>query len=294
MLERFRAALRARPGARGADAPPTPTHYPRELAARRASCSAPSHDVHAADARARGGRRACTRGRSGRSRASGSCAPRSARRPAATRSPARPPRPGFAAALGALFAELGRSLVGPARFGAAVRVWGRAATRRRTPASSPRSTRPTTAGSRRSARRRRRARAGGAGRAARAARAWGGRPVFLYGFDDLTPLQLDAVETLAPPADVMRRARLRARPRGVRGPRGDGRAAQAAGGREHELLEDRSEHYAPRAPAARCTTSSAGCSSPAPAGCRRTAPCGCWRRAASVPRRSWSAPRCSS
>ncbi|HET9094393.1 MAG TPA: PD-(D/E)XK nuclease family protein [Solirubrobacteraceae bacterium] len=33
-------------------------------------------------------------------------------------------------------------------------------------------------------------------------RSWGATPVFLYGFDDLTPIELDAVETLARPADA--------------------------------------------------------------------------------------------
>ncbi len=39
----------------------------------------------------------------------------------------------------------------------------------------------------------------------REARAWGGTPVFVYGFDDFTPLELDALETLSriAGADVM-------------------------------------------------------------------------------------------
>src|SRR4051794_1647236 len=108
---------------------------------------------------------------------------------------------GFAVAAGALFAELQRSLVSPARFTAALRAWaadpegglGRgayagelaalyAAYRRRLDALG----RPD--------------REGHAWAALDALRAapttWGARPVFLYGFDDLTPTERDAVETL--------------------------------------------------------------------------------------------------
>ncbi len=102
--------------------------------------------------------------------------------------------PGFAAAAGALFAELQRSLVEPARFTRALRAWGGApyadelaalysAYRRRLDALG----RPD--------------REGAAWAALDALRAdparWGRRPVFLYGFDELTPTQLDAVDTLA-------------------------------------------------------------------------------------------------
>jgi hypothetical protein len=102
--------------------------------------------------------------------------------------------PGFAAAAGALFAELQRSLVEPARFTRALRAWGGAtyadelaalywAYRRRLEALG------------------RLDREGAAWAAVDALRAdparWGGRPVFLYGFDDLDPTQLDAVDTLA-------------------------------------------------------------------------------------------------
>src|SRR3954449_10098204 len=110
--------------------------------------------------------------------------------------------PGFAVAAGALFAGLQRSLVSPARFTAALRAWaadpdggrGRdayagelaalyAAYRRRLEALG----RPD--------------REGYAWAALDALRAdpvrWGRRPVFLYGFDELTRAQLDAVDTLA-------------------------------------------------------------------------------------------------
>jgi ATP-dependent helicase/DNAse subunit B len=158
--------------------------------------------------------------------------------------------PGFPAAAGALFAELGRSLVGPARFTRAVRQWVAAGD---APAHAEE------LASLYSAYHRRLERLGaldseGLARAALDAlrerpAAWGGRPVFVYGFDDLTPLQLDAVETLARHADVC--VALAYEP---------GRAA--FGGRaatvellkpladRHDVLEDRSEHYAPAARAA--------------------------------------------
>ena len=120
----------------------------------------------------------------------------------------------------------------------------------------------------------------------------GRSPVFLYGFDDLTPLQRDAVETLARHADVC--VALAYEP---------GRAAFAGRAatvellkplaERHELLEDRSEHYAANARDA-LHHLERGLFEPAPGGGRRTGRCGCWRRAASAPRRSWSPPRSSS
>ena len=107
--------------------------------------------------------------------------------------------PGFARAAGALFAELQRSLVEPARFTRALRSWGGvpyadelaalySAYRRRLEALE----RPD--------------REGEAWAALDALRAdpaaWGRRPVFLYGFDELTRAQLDAVETLSRPAEA--------------------------------------------------------------------------------------------
>ena len=122
--------------------------------------------------------------------------------------------------------------------------------------------------------------------------AWGARPVFLYGFDDLTPLQRDAVETLARHADVC--VALAYEP---------GRAAFAGRAatvellkplaERHELLDDRSEHYAAAARAA-LHHLERGLFEPAAGRVRRTARCGCWRRAASAPRPSSWPPRCSS
>jgi ATP-dependent helicase/DNAse subunit B len=108
--------------------------------------------------------------------------------------------PGFLVSAVALVTELERSLVTPQRFIAAVRAWPQA-----TPAAH--------------------AAAAIYGRYARALErlgrvdpelfawraldalrarpgAWGATPVFLYGFDDLTPLERDAVETLARVADA--------------------------------------------------------------------------------------------
>lgn len=151
--------------------------------------------------------------------------------------------PGFAEALGDLFAELQRSLASPGRFGAAVRSWREAGT----------------------------APAHGAELAAlysayharlealeavdadglthlaldKAREAWDGRPLFLYGFDELLPTQLDLVESLVrhTPTDVT-----------VAVTYEPGRAALAGSAttvellkplaREHVVLEPRSEHYA--------------------------------------------------
>jgi superfamily I DNA/RNA helicase/RecB family exonuclease len=153
--------------------------------------------------------------------------------------------PGFATALGTLFAELGRSLVGPGRFIKAVRDWVAAG-------DAPAHAEELAALF--GAYHRRLERLGvvdaeGLARATldalrRRPDAWGGRPIFVYGFDDLTPLQRDAVETLARHADVC--VSLAYEP---------GRAAFAGRAEtvellkplaeRHELLPDRSEHYAP-------------------------------------------------
>jgi hypothetical protein len=153
--------------------------------------------------------------------------------------------PGFAVALGDLFAELQRSLAGPGRFAAAVRAWGADA-----PAHAGELAALYSAyhrrlealgvvdydGQARAALDRLRADPG----------AWGGRPVFLYGFDDLTRAQLDAVETLMRSTDVC-----------LALPYEPGRAALAGSAgtvellkplaREHVVLDARSEHYAPSA-----------------------------------------------
>jgi ATP-dependent helicase/DNAse subunit B len=108
--------------------------------------------------------------------------------------------PGFLASALALVAELERSLITPQRFTAAVRAWTEA-----TPAA-----REAAAIYDRYARALERLHRVDAElfawRALDALRArpgaWGATPVFVYGFDDLTPLERDAIETLARVADA--------------------------------------------------------------------------------------------
>lgn len=151
--------------------------------------------------------------------------------------------PGFAAALGELFGELQRSLAGPARFGAAVRAWREAGT------APPHAAELAALYSAYQAR----LEALGAIDADGLARAalehvrevWDGRPLLLYGFDDLTPAQLDLVETLVRRTDTDVTVALTYEP---------GRAALAGSATtvellkplaaEHVILEPRSEHYA--------------------------------------------------
>ena len=74
---------------------------------------------------------------------------------------------------------------------------------------------------------------------------WGGTPVFLYGFDDLTPLQRDTVETLALHcrADVM--LSLTYEPgRAAFAGRGATFQELLALGADHVALDARAEHYA--------------------------------------------------
>jgi PD-(D/E)XK nuclease superfamily len=152
--------------------------------------------------------------------------------------------PGFAVAAGALFAELQRTLVTPARFTQALRAWV---------ATGGRSAYAEELAALYSAYRRRLDAlerhdedgfAWAALDALRAAPArWGGRPVFLYGFDELSRVQLDAVETLSRDCDVC-----------VALPYEPGRVAFAGRAAtvellrppaaEHVALGDRSEHYA--------------------------------------------------
>ena len=89
---------------------------------------------------------------------------------------------------------------------------------------------------------------------------WGGRPVFLYGFDDLTPTQLDAVETLVRVCDADVTLSLTYEP---------GRAAFAARAATVETLRplaatvDRAAGRRRAVARPRCTTSSATCSTAA-------------------------------
>ncbi len=106
---------------------------------------------------------------------------------------------GFAAAAGELIAELQRSLVDPGRFITGLRAWAAQDVRRAPYAHEV--GRIYGDYVRELDRLGRVDRELHAWRALDALRAapyrWGGEPVFFYGFDDLTPLERDAVETLA-------------------------------------------------------------------------------------------------
>src|SRR5436190_1221011 len=135
--------------------------------------------------------------------------------------------PAFADALGDFFAELQRSLAGPGRFAAAVRMWGGGGPPHAAELAALYSAYH------------RRLEALGAVDAdgfalaalealrARPA-AWGARPLFWYGFDELTPAQLDVVETLV---------RFTAAPVCVALPYEPGRAALAGSAATVELLK---------------------------------------------------------
>ena len=131
-------------------------------------------------------------------------------------------RPGFAAAFARLLDELQAAGVEPARRrGERRRPWRAPPTSPTSPPSSP------------ATRRRASAAAGSTPPGSPARRSpslradpgpWAGRPVFLYGLDDLTPAQFDLVEALAAPHRGDGRGPLRAGQRG-------------AGGARRELLE---------------------------------------------------------
>jgi ATP-dependent helicase/DNAse subunit B len=115
-------------------------------------------------------------------------------------------RPGFVRATVRLVAELERSMVEPARFTQALRDWA---------AGGPRATYASEVAAIYSRYRQRLEEAGlhdqelfewrALDALRRNASGWGETPVFVYGFDDFTPLELDALETLAriAGADVM-------------------------------------------------------------------------------------------
>jgi ATP-dependent helicase/DNAse subunit B len=112
--------------------------------------------------------------------------------------------PGFAGAAGELIAELQRSLVTPQRFDQALSRWAAADPRRAAYASDVASLyrefvreldRTGRVDSELYARQALDALRAAPGR-------WGGEPVFVYGFDDLTALERDAIETLSRIAGV--------------------------------------------------------------------------------------------
>lgn len=151
--------------------------------------------------------------------------------------------PGFADALGELFSELGRELIAPGRFISALRRW-------RGDAYTEELGALFGAYHRRLERLGRRDAQGFAHAALDALRErpadWRRRPVLLYGFDDLTRAQFDAVETLAGRAEAEVVVAL---------PWEAGRAALAGCARtvedlrplaaEHVVLDARTEHYDP-------------------------------------------------
>lgn len=106
---------------------------------------------------------------------------------------------GFIRAAGRLIAELQQRRVPPARFASALRAWSKGSAQRRVYGTE------VAALYRRYVELVARAervddetfRWGALDALRNAPAAWGGTPVFLYGFDDLTPIELDAVETLA-------------------------------------------------------------------------------------------------
>jgi ATP-dependent helicase/DNAse subunit B len=77
---------------------------------------------------------------------------------------------------------------------------------------------------------------------------WGATPVVLYGFDDMTPLQLDAIETLGRVVDAEVTVSLAYEPgRAAFAGRAASFHALAPLAREHRSLQARAEHYAPHA-----------------------------------------------
>jgi len=163
-----------------------------------------------------------------------------------------PSTPGFVRALGELFAELRVRRVTPARLAQALSSWRAAdGAQAHQPELAPLFAEYC-------ATLERLARMDGEQRAVRALdllrqrpALWGATPVLLYGFDDLTTLQLDAIETLGRVIDAPVTVSLAYEPGRVAFA---GRAASFHAlvplASEHRQLQARSEHYAPQARAA--------------------------------------------
>jgi ATP-dependent helicase/DNAse subunit B len=162
------------------------------------------------------------------------------------------PAPGFVRALGEIIAELQVRRVTPARLGQALSSWLAADGNDASPAelgrlfaryhatlerlglldAEQRSVRALDALRRRPA-------------------LWGGTPVLLYGFDDLTTLQLDAIETLGRVVAAKVTVSLAYEPgRAAFAGRAGTFQALAPLADDHVTLEPRAEHYAPQARAA--------------------------------------------
>ena len=151
---------------------------------------------------------------------------------------------------------------------------------------------------RRRPRRRRAVRLARPRRPARRPGRWGRTPVFVYGFDDFTPVELDALETLAErcDADVTVSLPYERGPAGVQGGARTVTQELLATGRRGARAARRSTITTRRSRAPRSTTSSACCSRTSRHGARR--PAGARSRsippAASAPRWSWRPRGCSS
>jgi ATP-dependent helicase/nuclease subunit B len=152
--------------------------------------------------------------------------------------------PGFVAAAGELVAELQRELVTPQRFTQAMTEWGAAHGREpyaREVAALYRGYRDLLERLERVDGELRAWRALDALRAAPAR--WGGTPVFLYGFDDLTRLQREVVQTLAGRDDVDVTVALTYEPRAALAGRASTFEELAPLAARHEALEARPEYY---------------------------------------------------
>ena len=251
VLDGYRAALQARRGAdpRRADVRRRRA-LPRASSRPTASCSARRSCASGGWSTRSRGAAACAGGRCARWPASASRTQPSRRR-RCTRSPRRRARGGFARALLRLVDELEEQRVTPQRLTQALRAWADEDAGRRAYADEVAALyAPTAAGSSASA-----AATGRCTPPPRSTRcasdpaAWGDTPVFFYGFDDLTALQRDAVETLAATgAQVM--LSLAYEPGRMAFA---GRAttfAELLPRREHVALKPRAEHYAPASRAA--------------------------------------------
>jgi ATP-dependent helicase/DNAse subunit B len=163
-----------------------------------------------------------------------------------------PSSPGFVRALGELFAELQVRRVTPARLSQALSSWRAADGMAAHPAQLERSYGEYRAMLERLGRVDSEQRAVRALDALRERPAlWGRTPVLLYGFDDLTRLQLDAIETLGRVVDAEVTVSLAYEPgRAAFAGRAASFHALAPLARDHRELPARAEYYAPHARAA--------------------------------------------
>ena len=264
-------------------------HYLRELAGERAAIGVRverfagliGEAVRRAGVVRAGARRAGARARCSKCSRTGAAASTGRRRPRARarradRRAAGAPR--HARAADARRSRAGRAVDG----GAASRAgW----------ASSTREYRATL----RAARARRRRAAGRdahSTRCASAPRSWGSTPVLFYGFDDLTQLQLDAIETLGRVIDAEVTVSLAYEPGRAAFA---GRAAPSRRSRRSRAsmreLAPRAEHYAPASRAPLAPSRALAVRAGGAARVAATEPCGCSRAEASAPSSSWSRAR---